>query len=69
MRIPLRKSSYTVQNEACVEAGVDDDDRLVFEDSKYALRGETSPRLAVRRGSFSGLRSRILAGELDFKVR
>lgn len=61
---PWRTSSYTVQNEACVEAGATES-QVVVRDTKYGHRGEVSPILAVSRSAFGGLVEQIKTGRLD----
>lgn len=61
---PFRTSSYTVQNEACVEVGATGN-QVVVQDSKYGHRGEQSPVLGFRTAAFAGLVGRIKTGQLD----
>jgi hypothetical protein len=64
-RIQPHTSSYTVQNEACVEAGATTAGQVAILDSKYEFRGEQSPILSFDRSTAARLLDGIKAGRYD----
>lgn len=58
-------SSYTVQNEACVEAGTTTLGTFAVRDSKFKFRQETSPILQFGRGEAASFLDAIRSGKYD----
>lgn len=63
MKTPFRTSSYTHQNEACVEVGATD--KVLIRDSKFKFREEQSPELGLSQAAFGALISQVKRGEYD----